>query len=150
MEIKGFILIGLALKTKTTNENGQSSIDCGGLWQKFTEERYAERIPDKLGDDIFAVYYNYEGDHTKPFSYFLGCQVKTIDNIPVGMDSLIIPDGKYQAFTARGKMHDFIDKAWNEICISSFERAYKFDFEVYSVKSRDWNNAEVEILLSVK
>jgi len=150
MEIKEFKLIGLALETKTTNENGQSSIDCGKLWQKFTEGKYVDRIPDKLADDIFAVYYNYEGDHTKPFSYFLGCQVKTIENIPEDMEYLVIPDGKYQVFTAIGKMPDCVAKAWNDIWISGIERAYRFDFEVYSEKSRDWNNAEVEILLSVK
>lgn len=33
--IKQFKLIGLALKTITTNENGQSMIYCGNLWQKF-------------------------------------------------------------------------------------------------------------------
>ena len=77
-----------------------------------------------------------------PFSYFLGCQVKTIENIPDDMESLVIPDGKYQVFTARGKMPDCVAKAWKDIWISGIERAYKFDFEVYSEKSRDWNNAK--------
>src|SRR5690349_14738453 len=30
-----FLLMGLKLNNKTTNENGQSGIDCGNLWQKF-------------------------------------------------------------------------------------------------------------------
>ena len=54
MEINEFKLIGLALETKTTNENGQSSTDCGRLWQKFTEGKYDDRIPDKLGDEYFC------------------------------------------------------------------------------------------------
>jgi predicted transcriptional regulator YdeE len=148
MEIKEFKLAGL--KTKTTNENGQSSIDCGKLWQKFSEEKYADKIPDKLGNDIFAVYYNYEGDHTKPFSYFIGCQVKSTGNVPEEFDSLIIPDGRYQVLTAKGKIPDCIVNTWNNIWESGIDRAFKFDFEVYSEKSRDWNNAEVEIMVSVK
>jgi hypothetical protein len=29
----------------------------------------------QLGEEILAVYHQYEGDHTKPFSYFIGCKV---------------------------------------------------------------------------
>jgi predicted transcriptional regulator YdeE len=77
-----FKLIGLKLNNKTTNENGQSGIDCGSLWQTFEIENFAERIQDKLSDEIYAVYYDYEGDHTKPFSYFIGCKVKTTFKTP--------------------------------------------------------------------
>jgi|ERR1035437_1143048 predicted transcriptional regulator YdeE len=63
-----FKLIGLPLETKTTNNNGQSAIDCGNLWQKFITGDYAEKIPGKSGKEIFAVYHSYEGDHTGPFS----------------------------------------------------------------------------------
>ena len=60
-------LIGLSLGRKTTNENGQSAIDCGSHWQKFEAGKYAERIPNKINDEIFAVYHEYEGDHTEPY-----------------------------------------------------------------------------------
>lgn len=73
----GFTLAGLKLPQKTTNEGGQSNINCGGLWQKFNTENIAARIQDKLGAEIYAVYFDYEGDHTKPFSYFIGCKVKS-------------------------------------------------------------------------
>jgi len=68
-----FKLIGLKLDNKTTNEGGKSSIDCGSLWQKVERENLVERIPEKLSEEIYAVYFDYEGDHTKPFSYFIGC-----------------------------------------------------------------------------
>jgi predicted transcriptional regulator YdeE len=148
--IKQSKLIGLALKTKTTNENGQSMIDCGNLWQQFGAGSYADKIPGKLSNEVFAVYHNYEGDHTKPFSFFIGCKVKADTKVPEGMDSLIIPDGNYQLFKASGKMPDCIGKAWQEIWSSVTPRAYHADFEVYGEKSKDWNNAEVEIFLSVR
>ena len=49
--------IGLSLKIKKVNTNEQSIIDCGNLWQDFEKGNYAEKIPDKVGDAIFAVYY---------------------------------------------------------------------------------------------
>ena len=66
-----FRLVGLKLENKTTNENNQSSTDCGNLWQKFEREKIFELIPNKVTNEIYAVYFDYEKDETKPFSYFI-------------------------------------------------------------------------------
>jgi len=143
-----FKLIGLKLDNKTTNEGGQSSIDCGNLWQKFEKENFVERIPDKLGDQVYAVYFDYEGDNTKPFSYFIGCKVKMDTDIPTGMDNLIIPAGSFTKVIAKGKMPDCVANSWKDIWSSKTDRAYKYDFEVYDERSKDWSKAEVEIFVS--
>lgn len=143
-------LIGLSLKSKTTNLNGQSNIDCGNLWQKFEKENYAIKIPNKLSNEILAVYYQYEGDHTQPFSYFIGCKVPTNTEVPQGLDSLIIPQGTYQKISAKGEMPNCVANTWKEIWNSDIRRTYKFDFEVYDERSKDWNNAEVDFFLSIK
>lgn len=147
--IEAFKLIGLALKTKTTNENGQAGIDCGSLWQQFETGNYASLIPGKLSEEIFAVYHNYEGDHTKPYSYFIGCKVKNDAEAPEGMDALLIAGGNYEKLSAKGKMPDCIANAWKEIWNSSMSRAYEADFEVYDERSNNWNDAEVDIFISV-
>jgi predicted transcriptional regulator YdeE len=143
-----FKLIGLKLNNKTTNENGQSGIDCGSLWQKFEKENFAERIIGKLSDEIYAVYYDYEGDHTKPFSYFIGCKVKIDSQNPQDMDSLIIPTGSYYKVVAKGTMPDCVANAWKKIWSSISDRSYQFDFEIYDERSKDWSNAEVEVFVS--
>ena len=143
-------LIGLSLQTKTTNAHGQSKIDCGNLWQEFEKGNYADKIPGKLNDEIFAVYHQYEGDHTKPFSYFIGGKVKSGTDVPKGLNGLIIPNGEYQHIIARGKMPDCVAHAWKDIWSSDIPRAYQADFEIYDERSKDWNNAEVDIFLSIK
>lgn len=143
-----FKLIGLKLDHKTTNEGGQSSVDCGNLWQKFETENFAERIPDKLSPAIYAVYFDYEGDYTKPFSYFIGCKVKIDTNAPQGMDNLIIPAGSFTKVIAKGKMPDCVANSWKDIWSSKTDRAFKYDFEIYDDRSKDWSNAEVEIFVS--
>lgn len=55
---------------------GNQPLICGRHWQKFEAGKYAERIPNKINDEIFAVYHDYESDHTRPYSYFI--QKKTI------------------------------------------------------------------------
>ena len=150
IKISSFKLIGLKLEKKTTNEGGQSGIDCGNLWQKFEKENFLERIPNKLGDDIYAVYFDYEGDHTQPFSYFIGCKVKSDAPVPPGLDTLTIAHGTFHKIDAKGKMPDCIVNAWKEVWDSKIPRSYEMDFEVYDERSKDWSNATVELYLSIE
>jgi len=150
VELEEIRLVGLALKGKTTNINGQSSIDCGNLWQEFERGKYAEIISNKLSDDVLAVYHQYEGDHTQPFSYFIGCKVKGDAETPPGLQNLTIPKGTYQKIDAKGKMPDCVINAWKEVWVSDIPRSYEMDFEVYDERSKDWSNAEVDIYLSVE
>lgn len=141
-------LIGLDLGRTTTNENGQSSIDGGNLWQKFEKGNYADKIPNKAGDEVYAVYYGYEGDYMQPFRYFIGCRVTDNDEVPEGMNRLTIPEGVFRKITVRGTMPDCISNAWQEIWASDIQRDYRYDFEVYDERSHDWSNAELDIYLS--
>ena len=122
-------LIGLSLGRKTTNENGQSAIDCGSHLQKFEAGKYAERIPNKINAEIFAVYYDYENEHTGPYSYFIGCKVDDNTIAPEGMDSLVIPKAEYIKIIAKGIMPDCVANAWRDIWTGNLERTYQADFE---------------------
>jgi predicted transcriptional regulator YdeE len=142
-------LAGLALKKKTFNANGQSAIDCGTLWQEFEKRNIVQQITNRIGDEIFAVYYDYEGDHTKPYAYFIGCRIQPDAGVPEGLDSLRIPSQDYRIMKATGKIPDCIAAAWQQIWTSDIPRAYKYDFEIYDERSRNWQAAEVDIFLSV-
>jgi predicted transcriptional regulator YdeE len=148
--MKEINLIGLALKTKTTNAHGQSSIDCKELWHKFENGKHATSISNKLSGEIYGVYYNYDGDSTKPFSYFIGCKVKKGTATPEGLDSLTIAAGQYEKITVTGKMPDIVINAWKEIWKADYARTYQTDFEIYDERTKDWGNAEVDVYLSVE
>lgn len=142
-------LIGLALENKTSNLHGQSGFDCGNLWQKFEKGDYASKIPGRISEEIVAVYHQYEGDYTHPFSYFIGCKVKADTEVPEGMTALTLPEAKYQKFVAKGTMPACIAKVWKEIWNSGIQRAYTVDFEIYDKRSKNWNDAEVDIYISI-
>ena len=78
----GFKLAGIKLSSKTTNQNKQSSKDCGELWQKFETDKIFDVIPEKLSNEVYAVYFDYEKDETTPFSYFIGCKVEKNSETP--------------------------------------------------------------------
>lgn len=144
----GFKLVGLKLKGKTTNQNNQSSKDCGNLWQKFETDKIFDLIPEKLSNEIYAVYFDYEKDETTPFSYFIGCKVNMNSETPKQLEELLIPTQEYRKFTAKGVMTGCITDAWKEIWNSELKRKFEFDFEVYDERSQDWSNAEVDIYIS--
>lgn len=148
VKVEAITLIGIKLPGKTFNANGQSSIDCGNLWARFSKENVHKSITGKISDDVYAVYHDYEGDHTQPFGYFIGCKVDA-GTIPTeGLDKLTIPAGEYSRRTAKGKIPECIANAWQEIWRSKLTRSYNFNFEVYGEQSKDWNNATVCIYLS--
>jgi len=147
--LPAFTLIGLRLSGKTSNEDGRSGRDCGRLWQEFEQREIAKRIPNKLSDAVYAVYFDYEGDHTAPFAYFIGCKVHPDAPVPEGLQSLHVPEQDYSKIVARGRMPSCVAEAWRAIWQSDSDRAYGYDFEVYDERSRDWSDAEVDVFVSV-
>lgn len=150
LQLPAIKLIGISLKTKTTNANGQSGIDCGNLWQQFEKENLAATIAHKLGNEVYAVYHSYEGDHNQPYSYFIGCKVADNAKVPAGLESMVIPGGTFIKKIAKGEIPYCITAVWNDIWNSDLPRAYKADFEVYGHSSKNWSDAEVDVYLSVQ
>jgi len=143
-----FKLVGLKLNGKTTNQNNQSGKDCGNLWQKFETNKIFDLIPEKLSNEIYAVYFNHEKDETTPFSYFIGCKIEKNSETPKGLEELIIPAQEYSKFTSKGIMTGCLTDTWKEIGDTDIKRKFGFDFEVYDERSQDWSNAEVDIYVS--
>lgn len=146
-----FKLAGLKLGFKTTNKDNKALEDCGALWQHFGGSFLGTKLPQKLSNDIYAVYYDYDGDHTDPYAYFIGYRIPDDATVPDGIDIITIPTQQYEELTAKGQMPNCVADAWREIWKQDdINRAYGYDFEVYGHKSGDWNNAEIDIYLSKK
>lgn len=149
INLEAIHLIGIAHPGKTSNEKGQSNTDCANLWGEFEKGQFFSRIPNPLTQEVLAVYHQYEGNHMKPFSYFIGCKVAPGTAVPEGMQALTIPADTYQKIQATGQMPQCIGDAWEKIWASDIPRSFKTDFEVYDERSRDWSNATLDIFLSV-
>jgi len=147
--IQKFYVIGISIRT--TNENGQSAKDIEALWAKFWGEEIQKQIPNKINDDIYAVYTDYETDFTGPYTAIVGLSVSSLGNIPPGFVGLTIEKDTYQKFVSKGKMPEAVFNTWLEIWDSKdLKRAYKYDFTIHGKKYYDGDNAEVETFISVK
>jgi predicted transcriptional regulator YdeE len=64
------------------------------------------------------------------------------------MDNLLIPAGSFTKVIAKGKMPECVANSWKYIWNLNTDLAYKYDFEIYDDRSKDWSDAEVEIFVS--
>ncbi len=147
--IQKFYIVGISVRT--TNQNGQSAKDIEALWGKFWGEEIQKQIPNKLNDDIYAVYTDYETDFNGPYTTIIGLSVSSLKDIPKGFVGITIETAQYQKFVSKGKMPAAVFNTWLEIWGNkNLNRAYKADFTVHGKKYYDGDNAEVETFISVK
>ena len=147
IELETFYVAGISVRT--TNQNGQAQSDIGALWQRFFSEGIREKIPGKIGEDIYCIYTDYESDANGPYTAFLGCKVASPGRFPMGILSRTIPGSRYKVFTAKGKLPESVVKTWQNIWKSGIERKYAADFDLYGERAQDPNDAEVQIYVSV-
>jgi predicted transcriptional regulator YdeE len=147
--IQKFNVIGISIRT--TNENGQSAKDLETLWGKFWGDEIQKQIPNKVNDDIYAVYTDYETDFTGPYTAIIGSPVSSLENIPEGFVGITIENAVYEKFISKGKMPGAVFATWMEIWQNKdLNRAYKADFTIHGKKYYDGDNAAVETFISVK
>jgi len=142
-----FSLLGLSIRT--TNENNQSQKDISKLWKFFFVEDIKNKIPNRLSDDIFMIYTDYEGDFTKPYTCMLGCQVSLFDNVPSELKQLMIPAARYEIYHVDGEYPQSLIKTGQTIWQSDLNRAYATDFERYPA-GFDFKQGRFDIYIGVK
>lgn len=127
MHLDSFYLIGLPIKT--TPAEAQEKI--GAHWNRFFEENWLEKIPNRINDTLYGLYTDYEGDFTQPYTLIIGTQVSTLSSIPEGMVGKEIPAQTYALFEAKGEFPQALIDKWIEIWKTPLERSYLADFEKY-------------------
>lgn len=150
IKIEAFKIIGI--ETETTNENGQAAIDIGNLWAKFYTENIPNKILNKLSEDIYAIYTDYESDFKGKYKTIIGLKVDSLQNIPSGLIGREFKTAEYKKIIAKGTMPNAIGEKWQEIWAkdSIIDRKYTADFEVYGKNAQKGENSEVEIFIAIK
>ncbi len=142
-----FTIVGIA--TRTSNNPGKADKDIPQLWEKFMAENIPDRIPNKVDGTIYAIYTDYEGDHTQPYTIVIGCNVTSLDNIPEDMTVKMVPESNYSQFVAKGDLtKDAVINTWMQIWNTNLERTYSTDLEIYGEKAIDPTNGEAQILVA--
>lgn len=133
----------MGIQTRACNAAPQP---IGELWQRFLVEELAEEIASRADDKLIAVYCDYEGDHTQPYTFFLGCEVIDVACCPDGYVLREIPVGDFVEFPSRGKMPRALMDTWQEIWGSNLKRSFIADFEVHDPATPDEVSVYVGVL----
>ena len=148
VELPGFHAAGITVRT--INQDGQSRKDMIALWTRFMGDNILQQIKGRVNDDIYCFYTDYESDHTGYYTALLGCKVNANANIGEGFSGISIPAGKYQVYALGGKFPENVRLAWQEIWESEANRAYTFDFDLYTANAKSFDETGVKIYLAVK
>ena len=150
------ILCGLKTRTSNAEEFDPKSAKIGPLVMNYFHNQLFEKIPNRTKPGVtLCAYTEYESDHTGPYTFFIGEEVSSVDKVPAGMATLIIPAQEYAKMTtAAGPMPDVVINAWKEIWAMSPQelggkRSYKVDFELYDGRASDRNNTILDLYLGL-
>lgn len=138
--------IGLELRTN----NEECSLAMPAHRDRFFKENILSKIPNKINGNILALYTDYEEDYTKPYSWILGCEVSSLDQVPEGLVGKIIPESRYAIFTTQGEFPQGLIFAWQDIWKSDLPRIYTSDFEVYRSDFDPQRNPEVKVYIAIE
>ena len=143
------LVIGIDCRTSNAPEAGPQDIP--KLWGRFYSEDVLNRIPNKISNEVIALYCDYEGDYTQPYSVVIGCPVSSIDTIPEGMVAKTIPASSYAVFRALGEYPASLIETWGKIWKQpSLDRTYTGDFELYGDKFASGSPKELEVFIAVQ
>lgn len=150
-------LIGITAKTSLAFEMNPLTAKIGATVQKYFHDSLPEKINNRKTPGItYCIYTNYESDFTGGYTYFIGEEVDSFDNLPEGFETLVIPMQNYAKFTTdSGPMPMVCISAWQKIWTMTSaefggERAYIADFEVYDERAIDHQNVVLDIYVGIK
>ena len=150
-------LVGLTARTNNKNEMNPKTSKIGELVSRFWGQNIASQISNRKNPGVtLSIYTEYDNNEHGDYTYFIGEEVSSFENIPAELQKLTIPAAKYQKFTTpTGKMPELVINAWQQVwkmSESDFEgvRTYIADFEVYDQRASDPANTSLDIYIGIK
>ncbi len=129
-----FVLVG-----RTCRASNADPAPIGALWGAFFGGGGAAQIPGRVNDDLYSLYYEYEGDHTQPYTMLLGCRVADdvdVDDLPEGLVATTVPAARYAVHDVSGPQPDTLIQAWQQIWEAPLDRTYSGDFDHHVAPDR--------------
>lgn len=136
----------VGISTITSNEEAFKSNTIGKLWDEFAKSPIKEKLDTLSSNNVYAVYSDYENDHTGKYKITIGYAINETKNIPSQYSVMTIPSGKYQQFKPKSLSTEHLVETWQTIWKTNpelLQRNYKADFEEY-------NDKDVSIYIGVK
>jgi predicted transcriptional regulator YdeE len=156
-ELEEIKLVGISIRTNNALELNPATANILPTVQKYFHNNLGEKILyRKAPRTTYCVYTEYESDFSGNYTYFIGEQVGTLDNIPEGFVQLRIPPQTYTKCTVGpGSMPGVLVDGWQKIWQMApselgGKRGYLADFELYDARAHDHENVILDIYIGLK
>ena len=141
---KDIQIVGIELRTS----NAEAMQTIPPFWQKFYQENILQQIANKVSDNVFAVYTNFENEgknNEGTYSLIIGAEVSEIQTLPENFVSTIIKPSKRAVFEVEKGHPEKVGEKWQEIWqTTDLEKSYLSDYELYH------SSGEIEIYIGIK
>ena len=149
VEKPSITIIGIECRTSNSPDKGPHDIP--KHQEKLYQENILEKIPNKISNEVIALYCDYESDHTKPYSLVIGCAAASHNQIKKKMVAKTIPKGSYAVFKAIGEQPQALIETWGQIWKEiDLKRTYTGDYELYNEKFLSQSPQEIEVYLAIE
>lgn len=144
----------MGVTARISNAENAAAESINRLWQEFAASNLVETDRGWADTETFyAVYHDYEGDHTKPFSVTIGYALKDRDepqDMSKELHTVLIPASSYARLIVRGPQPQGLMQGWAQIWSSDMPRRFDVDFERYGKRFFDPVLQEVEIFVGLE
>ena len=121
------------------------------LWQAFFEQQVLAKIPNKISDDVYAVYTDFDREVKDPqdiynlgYTLVIGAAVSSAEHLDATLVSTVIPPTTRAVFAVEPALPAQVGAQWFKIWqMPELKRLFAPDYEHYS------SNGEINILISV-
>lgn len=141
---KSILIVGIELRT--SNLEAMQTIP--PFWQKFYQEGILQKISNKVSDNVFAVYTNFENEGKNNegiYSLIIGAEVTEVQALPKNFVSTIVKPSKKAVFEVEKGHPEKVGEKWQEIWgMTDLEKSYISDYELY------FPSGEIEIHIGIK
>ena len=152
--IGAFHVAGLSARTSNDIESTPGA-HIPKLWQQFMQSNLAAQLTNKIGQEIYVVYTDYESDYTGAYTYIIGYRVQSPENLPHQLTSAEVPAGEYAVLTSEvGLAPQIVPALWAKVWpMTPAElggtRAYQSDFELYDHRAVNPQQTQIDLFLGL-
>ena len=144
MQTEPIHVVGIELRTN----NNDAFREIPAHWQRFYQENTMEKIVERMSNDVYAVYTNFEHEgrsNDGTYSFIIGAQVKASTRAPHSLTSAVIPASKRAVFEVPTGQPEKVGESWMEIWkLGELNKSYISDYEHYK------KTGEIEIHIGIR
>ena len=128
----------VGIELRTTNLEAMQTIP--SHWARLAQEDVLAHIPDKLDDEVYAVYTHFENagsNNVGIYSLVIGAPVPASAEVPEGMVRVVIPASKRAVFEVEPGRVDLVGAKWMEIWGNTeLPKTFIVEYERYSADGK--------------